>query len=40
MAVNFVIPQSYIVASRVQKPAPVEMPVEEKGKRNVKRSRR
>lgn len=40
MAVNFVIPQKYIVASRVYTPAPIETPVVDKGKRNGKRSRR
>ena len=39
MAMNFVIPQEYVMASRVKKPAPVETPIEEKGKKNGKRNR-
>ena len=40
MAVNFVIPQEYIIASRVKNIEPMDVPAVEKGKRNGKRSRR
>lgn len=40
MSMNFVLPQDYIIASRVKTAEPVEIPDVEKGKRNGKRNRR